>query len=318
MHNHERNYNMNESTLGVIKHHSLKKKWENETDFSDWLATDGLDRISKLIGIDLCEGTREVLVGDYKADIVAQEEGGEGRVIVENQYKTVNHDHLGKLITYAAGVGAKTAVLVVEEARPEAVSAIKWLNEISRDDFAFYLIKAELIQVDDSALAPELTIIEAPDKIVRETRARVEGLTEVKRQQFEFWKAFSEYALSDVAFRKVYPRLRAVRPQHYFDLPCNSSVCHIGLTINSKENRIAAELYIPDDKELFGQLFSEKSKIESECGFTFDWKELPERTASRIVVSASKQWQNADAQNECFEWLCAKAIAIRKTIGKYL
>ncbi len=309
---------MSTIALGTIKHHSLKKKWENETDFSNWLAADGLNKISKLIGIDLCEGEREVSVGDFKADIVAQEDGGDDKVVIENQYKTVNHDHLGKLITYAAGVGAKIAVLVVEEARPEAISAIKWLNEISRDDFAFYLIKAELIQVDDSALAPEFSIIEAPDKIVRETRSRVTELTDVKRLQLEFWKSFAGYALSDTTFKKVFQRLRVPLPHHWFNLPCGSSSCHIGLTLNSKEDRIAAELYIPDDKDLFHQLLEEKTKIESECGFVFDWMELPEGKASRIVVSTSKRWQQVDVQKECFEWLCDKAVAIRKTIGKYL
>ena len=309
---------MSTITLGTIKHHQLKEKWENETEFSDWLATDGLDRIARLIGVDLCESEREVRVGDFKADIVAQEDGNDNKVVIENQYKTVNHDHIGKLVTYAAGVGAKTAILVVEDARPEYISTIKWLNDVSRDDVAFYLIKAELIQVDDSALAPELTIIEAPDKIVRETRARVEELTEVKRQQLEFWKAFSEYALSDATFKKVYPRLQAAFPHHWFNLPCGSSACHIVLTLNSKEDRIAAELYIPNDKELFSQLFAEKTKIESECGFAFDWMKLPERSASRIVVSTSTQWQKFGKQKECFQWLCVKAIAIRKTMGKYL
>ena len=310
---------MNTLTLGTIKHHSLKKKWEKESDFSDWLVTEeGLGRLSELIGIDLCEGRREVPIGDFKADIVAQEDGGEGKVVIENQYKTVNHDHLGKLITYAAGVGAKIAILVVEEARPEAISTIKWLNEISRDDFAFYLVKAELLQIDDSALAPELSIIEAPDIIIRETRARVEEITEVKRMQLEFWISFSSHAMSDASFKKVFSRLRTPRPQHWFDLPCGSSACHIGLTLNSREDKIAAELYIDDDKDLFHQLYSEKSKIESECGFEFEWRELPEGKASRIIVSTSKRWQSPEVQKECFDWLCAKAIAIRKTIGKRL
>ena len=310
---------MNTISLGTIKHLPLKKKWENETDFSDWLASDGLERISRLIGMELCESEREVSVGDFKADIVAQEDGSEGNyVVIENQYKTVNHDHIGKLITYAAGVGAKTAILVVEDARPEYISAIKWLNEISRDNLAFYLIKAELIQIDDSALAPELTVIEAPDKIVRETRSRTAELTDVRKLQLEFWRAFATYALADIAFKKVFPRLRVPLPQHWFNLPCGSSACHIGLTVNSKEDRIAAELYIPNDKDLFHQLFEDRSKIESECGFPFDWKELPEGKASRIVAATSKKWQNIEGQKECFAWLCAKALAIRKAISKYV
>ncbi len=45
-----------------------------------------------------------------------------------------NHDHLGKLITYAAGLEATHAVLVAEIFRPEHRSALQWLNA-NREDF---------------------------------------------------------------------------------------------------------------------------------------------------------------------------------------
>ena len=93
---------------------------------------------------------------------------------------------------------------------------------------------------------------------------------------------------------------------------------HLDNIYSCGEDRIAAELYIPNDKDLFHQLFEDRSKIESECGFPFDWKELPEGKASRIVAATSKKWQNIEGQKECFTWLCAKALAIRKAISKYV
>ena len=302
--------------LGMIKRHQLKKKWAKETEFSDWLASDGLELISKLIDTDLCDVKREVLVGSYKADIVAK--GEDGLVLVENQYNTVNHDHLGKLVTYAAGISAKKAVLVVEDVRPEAVSTIRWLNEISRDEFAFYLVKAELLQVDDSALAPELTIIEAPDEMVREARARVFEPSDLNKKQLAFWQSFNEHVASRSDYKRIFPNTRKPLPQHWMDLPCGSSAYHIGLAINSKERRISAEFWIHDDKDLFQQLLSVKAKIESECGCTFEWMELPERKASRIVVSSAKKWQSVAEQKACFDWLCDHAMKIRKVFVKYV
>ena len=44
------------------------------------------------------------------------------------------------------------------------------------------------------------------------------------------------------------------------------------------------ELYISEDKDLFHSLFDNKAAIESDAALTFDWRELPERKASRIVI----------------------------------
>lgn len=46
----------------------------------------------------------------------------------------------------------------------------------------------------------------------------------------------------------------------------------------------AIELYINDDKELFKGLYSHKDDVESAMGLALDWRELPERKASRIIV----------------------------------
>ena len=304
--------------LGTIKRHPLKKKWAYETDFSNWLATDGLAQVAELIDLELCDVRREVLVGGYKADIVAQCASDEGLVVIENQYKTVNHDHLGKLIAYASGLGAKTAVLIVEDVRPEAVTAIRWLNEISRDDFAFYLIKAELLQIEDSPYAPVFSVVVAPDELVREARAQVHGVSELNKQQLEFWEAFKGYAEKHIEFKKCFSNLRKPRPQHWMDISCGSSQYRIALTVNTTSGgHIGAEFYVVDNKELFRQIEKKRVEIEAEAGCTFVWQELPNRKASRIRVVVAKNWQEYAERETCFAWLCEQAINMRKVFLKY-
>lgn len=40
-----------------------------------------------------------------------------------------NHDHLGKIITYASGKDAEVIDWIVKKARDEHKQAIKWLNQ---------------------------------------------------------------------------------------------------------------------------------------------------------------------------------------------
>lgn len=50
-------------------------------------------------------------------DIYATETGTERKIIIENQLEDTNHDHLGKLITYASGKGADIVIWIVKRAR---------------------------------------------------------------------------------------------------------------------------------------------------------------------------------------------------------
>ncbi|MDD7112728.1 MAG: hypothetical protein PUH96_12005, partial [Coriobacteriaceae bacterium] len=82
------------------------------------------------------------------------------KVIVENQLEATNHDHLGKVITYAAGKGASLVVWVVAQARDEHRQAIEWLNQHTDSEFGFFLIEIELWSIDGSAPAPRFNVVE--------------------------------------------------------------------------------------------------------------------------------------------------------------
>ena len=60
------------------------------------------------------------------------------RVVVENMINETDHDHLGKIITYAAGLEATYAVLIAEKFRPEHRSALQWLNVHSTESAGFF------------------------------------------------------------------------------------------------------------------------------------------------------------------------------------
>lgn len=69
--------------------------------------------------MDIVVEKSESPVGDFKADIVASEAGTNRKIIIENQLEDTNHDHLGKLITYASGKSADVVIWLVKRAREE-------------------------------------------------------------------------------------------------------------------------------------------------------------------------------------------------------
>ena len=117
--------------LGKLKEiKDLRKVWPHEAlDFTPWLAEeDNLTLLADAVGLEITVDETESSVGDFNVDIYATETGTDRKIIIENQLEDTNHDHLGKLITYASGKSADIVIWVVKRAREEHRSAIEWLN----------------------------------------------------------------------------------------------------------------------------------------------------------------------------------------------
>ena len=82
--------------------------------------------------------------GDFNVDIYASETGTDRKIIIENQLEDTDHDHLGKLITYASGKGADVVIWVVKHAREEHKAAVEWLNNHTDDKIGFFLCEIKL------------------------------------------------------------------------------------------------------------------------------------------------------------------------------
>ena len=143
----------------------LRSIWPHEAnDFTKWLADEhNLANLGEEIGIELELEERESSVDNFNVDLYAKEEGTGRKVIIENQLEETDHDHLGKLITYASGKGAEVVVWVVKRARDEHRQAIEWLNQHTDTDLGFFLVEIELWQIDDSAIAPKFSVIKRPN-----------------------------------------------------------------------------------------------------------------------------------------------------------
>lgn len=128
--------------LGKMREIDIRNIWAHEQyDFSRWLASeDNIKELGNTLNLSLIEVETEKYVGNYRCDIICKDELTGKNVLIENQLEQTDHDHLGKLITYASGLDASVIVWIVAEAREEHASAIEWLNINTSDDVGFFLI----------------------------------------------------------------------------------------------------------------------------------------------------------------------------------
>jgi len=304
--------------LGKLKKVDLRGYWKHEAhDFTNWLSDpDNIGLLADEIGIEIQVTQTEASVGKFNVDILAEEENTGRKIIIENQLEKTDHTHLGQLITYAAGIEAEYVIWIVRDVREEHQQAVDWLNEHTDEGINFFIVIIELWQIGESPPAPKFTVISRPNEWRRSVRTGTNegGLSDTKTRQLEFWQQFKEYASTNKAELK----LRTPRPRHWYHVSIGTSGSFISLSVDSLEDEVRCELYIPDSKSLYKTLLENKTKIEKELGIPdhIEWQELPDKKASRIRVNHGFTFSDSSTWEEAFKWLVDVAATFRKVFSK--
>ena len=304
--------------MGKLIKVDLREFWKDEArDFTPGIANaENLKILSDEIGIEIKLIQVESGVGRYNADILAEEEGTGRKIIIENQLEPTNHDHLGKIITYAAGHDAGIVIWIFKDIRDEHRQAIDWLNEHTDDNLAFFAVKMELWRIDESIPAPKFEIIASPNewaKAIKQSSSGSNELSDTKLQQLEFWSKFKSFVLEKD--RNI--RLQTPRSQHWYNVSMGTSECHISLTVNTRESMIGCEIYISRNKDLFSYLSKQKEIIEKELGYSLEWIDAP--VASRIKIShAPFNIINEASYKDYFAWFYDQIIIFKKVFGMHI
>jgi len=181
--------------VGRLEKVDLRKVWIKEAkDFTTWLENN-LEILLEHIGFNLSPLEREKSAGKFSADIFAEGPNGD-TVVIENQLEKTDHDHLGKLLTYLSNLEAKTAIWITSDPRPEHITTINWLNEISPADTAFFLVKVEAYKIGESEPAPLFTAMCEPSEEAKQIGEQKQQLAERQLRRLDFWKQLLEKAKS--------------------------------------------------------------------------------------------------------------------------
>lgn len=302
--------------LGRIQKVDLREIWKHEaTNFTKWLAKpENLSLLSDEIDIELAVIDTEYNVGRFNVDIFAEGVNDDRKVIIENQLERTDHDHLGKLITYASGLDAKIIIWIVKEVLEEHQQAIDWLNEHTNEKINFFAIRMEVWKIGDSVPAPKFHIVSKPNNWSKSVKQSINSstFTETKLQQMKFWDGFKQY----IQQQNLNLRLRKTSPQHWYDLSFGRSDCHLSLTINSQKKEIGCEIYIPNSQETFDSFFQNKDEIETKLK-GLDWMSLPTKKASRIKLKMKGDFKKEDKWTDYFKWLGDTAILFQDIFNQY-
>ena len=305
--------------IGKLKEVDVRELWVHEQyDFSEWLAKEtNIEYINEILGLTLSDINKEVFVGPYRCDIVAKDETTGIIAIIENQLEATNHDHLGKIITYASGLNAKYVVWIVKEAKEEHRSAIEWLNNNTVNDVNFFLIEIHAYRIGDSDPAPKFEVIEKPNDFVKRSKSTADddNLNKSQSERLQFWEEFN-----DILVHKGKPfNVRKATMDHWYDVAIGNSFSHVGITLVNKEGRIGVELYINDRKDVFDELYAKKDEIESELGYELSWDRLDGKKASRIKKYIyGLDFDNHDNYEDLMNETIETAIKMRDVFKKYI
>lgn len=305
--------------LGKLKEIDIRKVWAHEQfDFSKWLASESnIQELGDVLNLSLTNVETEKFVGNYRCDILCQDELTGKTVLIENQLEPTNHDHLGKIITYASGLDAAVVVWIVAEARDEHASAIEWLNKHTDAEVSFFLLEIHAYTIGDSMPAPQFHIVQQPNDFAKTAKSLSHSgnLNETQTHRLEFWTKLNE----EIDKRgKPFNKHKATS-DHWYTVAVGSSQCYISIDLVNKDHKIRVGLWISDNKELFDTFFEHKAEIEQAVGMTLIWDRLEGKKAS--VISTDIPGLNFGKQDnypELMDEIIEKVLLFKKAFTPYI
>lgn len=305
--------------FGFLQEVDVRSLWKHEQyDFSNWLAQEkNIELLNDILGLTLVDIEKEAYVGAYRCDLVARDDTSGIKVIIENQLESSNHDHLGKIITYASGLGANVIVWIVTQAREEHRSAIEWLNNNTNSDINFFLLELHAYKIGNSLPAPKFETVEKPNGFIKYSKGNNNGneISSTQSERLAFWTMFN-----DVIAANGKPfNIRKATTDHWYNVAIGTSDASISINLVNKESSVVVELYINDNKELFDKLYSNRTEIEEKLGIALDWRRLNSKKASRILSAISGlNFNDHSNYQELMVTIIERVMSMKKVFTQYI
>ncbi len=306
--------------FGELKVLNPRVAWPNEArDFTPWLASH-ITSLGDVLDMQLELTATETSVGYFSLDILAKDLNSDRQVVIENQFGSTNHDHLGKLLTYAAGLDATAVIWVAEEVREEHREALEWLNRRTDADTHFFAVVVEVIQIDDSKPAYRFKPVVFPNEWQRAVRDSAEREASPRAESY---RRFFQTLIDELRETHHFTGARVGQAQNWYSFA--SGVGGFWYNTNFTWNgRVRAELYIDlkdteKNKATFDSLLAQKDEIERELGEPLEWERQDDKPASRVAIYRDGSIEESDQRlAEIRAWCVDHLLKLKRVFGHRL
>ncbi len=285
--------------FGNLKSIDLRHIWPREDeDFTPWLfEKENLTRLADVLNMKFDPLEKEMEVGQFYADIVCRNTTDNSLVVIENQLGETDHDHLGKVLAYAANLRASKVIWIAAEFASEHSNTLNWLNENMSDHFQFFGVKLELIQVDTSHPTPKFTVIAKPNNWIC---PEIEGDSRTR-----FWSKFHEHLTENNS--SLDPQGPCENLQYFGFRIGEISDIWLAAWRHQNNKYFAVNLHLKGQNAqlYFDKLKEQQNEIETEIDAALEWKKSPSYNTTVPQVGLYKNMDSpyeTDWSNQ-FEWL---------------
>ncbi|MBT6051378.1 MAG: DUF4268 domain-containing protein [Candidatus Marinimicrobia bacterium] len=292
--------------------------WKHEAhDFTPWLA-DNIAELGETIGIELEVTEQEADVGGFSLDLLAKDLGRNANVIIENQLAVTDHDHLGKLLTYASGYDAGLIIWVSTEIREEHRQALDWLNQRTDPNTDFFGVVVEVIRIGDSRPALQFKVIVSPNEWQKSKKKQSNTASSEKSEKY---REYFQDLLDELRNTHRFTSAKKGQPQNWYTFSSGNKKFVYGHSF-AQGSRVRTEIYIDagdldENKKFFDKLYEEKEKIETDYGQELEWERLDVKRACRVAVYRPGSIEDSsDEIQKIKEWGIQNLLTMKNVFGK--
>jgi len=271
--------------FGKVTKLNLRDIWANEaSNFTPWLA-DNINALGEALGMDLELISKEASVGSFSLDLLARDLGSGNTVVIENQLTQTDHDHLGKLLTYAAGFSASTVIWVSEIVRDEHRQALEWLNQRTDEDTEFFGVAIKVFKVDDSNPAYSFDPVVFPNEWQKSKKRQPNKNISSRGEAYQ---DYFQSLIDELREKHKFTNAKIGRPKSWRTFSSGISNIPISAAF-AMGKKVKTELYIDvldqnKNKSIFDWLSVHKESIHEQYGHPLEWERLDNKRASRVAI----------------------------------
>ena len=296
----------------------LRHGWPHEAGFfTPWLAeTANLALLGDALGLRLEVEGIEVNVGPFRADLLCRDLDTDAQVLIENQLERTDHGHLGQILTYVAGLDAKTVIWIAAEFTEEHRAALDWLNDATDERYHFFGVVVELWRIGDSDPAPRFNLVAKPNdwsrSAARAARSvQTASLSAIGERRLAYWEGF-RLALSSQDAPFTLTRATASANVAF-------PTGHPGLTLKAYRAVGSVGVFLrihgENASERFEHLQARRDEVEALIGSPLEWSEQAGGAYYWIVHSRPADPEDEQDWARQFEFLIDALGAFERVVS---